>query len=233
MFSILMAALAFTGANSSSYVSQGTFCYLPVRPIWYRIALSWAPRYLILATIVLIYLAIYIYSKSTFGKFSPNISSDGTITTERAESNALGEASEAQPRAPQDRRSGALRNEQENHTRVDEVESSIRPSIVQKPSRLKYLFGRPEAPGQPAAFDGEANDLASSDSTSPTDVSNQRSKPDPMADKTYRSPTLMEALHDKSLSALAINRSRKAPDEMLCKRHKAFDDNYAICSFTP
>ncbi len=221
MFSILMAALGFTGASSYSYVSQGTFCYLPVRPIWYRIALSWAPRYLILATIILIYLAIYIYSKSRFGKFSPNISSDGTTTTEHAASDTSGGASEAQARAPQNHRGGALRNEEENPIRVDAVKLSTRPSIIQKPSRLKYSFGRPLAPARPAAFDGEANDLASRDPASPTDILNQRSETDPMADKTYRTPTLMEALHDKSLSALAINRPRKDPNETLYKRQKA------------
>ena len=221
MFSVLMAALAFTGGNSYAYVSQGTFCYLPVRPIWYRIALSWAPRYLILATIILIYLAIYIYSKSRFGTFSPNISSAGTATTERSASNTSGGASEAQARAPQNRRSCALRNEQENPIRVDAVNYSTRPSIIQKPSRLKYSFGRPLAPARPAAFDGEANDLASSDPTSPTDISSPRSETNPIADKTFRTPTLMEALHDKSLYALAINRPRKSPDETICKRHKA------------
>ena len=221
MFSILMAALAFTGGSSYAYVSQGTFCYLPVRPIWYRIALSWGPRYLILATIIVIYLAIYIYSKSRFGKLSPNISSAGTTTTERSASNTPGGASEAQARAPQNRRSCALRNEQENPIRVDAVKSSTRPSIIQKPSRLKYSFGQPLAPTRPAAFDEGANDLPSSDANSPTDISNQRSETCPMADKTYRTPTLIEALHDKSLSALAINRSQKTPDDTLCKRYKA------------
>ena len=217
-----MAALAFTGGNSHVYVSQGVFCYLPVRPIWYRIALSWAPRYFILATIILIYLAIYIYSRSRFGQFSPNISSAGTNTTDRTASNTSGGASEAQARAPHNRRGCALRSEQENPIRVDAVGSSTRPSIIQKSSRLKNSFGWPLAPVRPAAVDGEeAKDLASSQSTSPFDISKQRSETDLIADKTYKTPTLMEALHDKSLSALAINRSLKSPDDTLWKRYKA------------
>ncbi|PIA89451.1 hypothetical protein CB0940_07174 [Cercospora beticola] len=41
----LMTSLAF--ANSGpAFVSQGGFCSLPIRPIWYRLALSWIPRYL-------------------------------------------------------------------------------------------------------------------------------------------------------------------------------------------
>ena len=220
-FSILMAALAFAGGNSYPYISQGTFCYLPVRPIWYRIALSWAPRYLILATIILIYLAIYIYCKSTFGTFSPNISSAGTTTTERTASDTSGGASEVQALAPQNRCGCALPNEQENPIRVNAVKSSARPSIIQKPSRLKYLTGRPSSPSRAAAFDGEANDLASSEPTSPTTISSPRSETNPKVDKTFRNPTLMEALNDNSLYALAFNRSQKSPNEKLSKRHKA------------
>ncbi len=41
---------------------------LPARPIWYRLALSWIPRYLILCTILGTYLAVYreLYSRSLF-----------------------------------------------------------------------------------------------------------------------------------------------------------------------
>ena len=221
MFSILMPALAFAGGNSYPYVTQGTFCYLPVRPIWYRIALSWGPRYLILATIILIYLAIYIYSKSTFGTFSPNISSDGTTETERTASYTSGGLSEAQAPAPPDHRGCTLRSEQENPIRVDAVKSSTRPTIIQKPSRLKHSIGRPSAHTRAAAFDTEANDLAFSEPTSPTDISCPRSETNPKVDRAFRNPTLMEALQDKSLYALAINRSQKSPNETLSKRHRA------------
>ena len=219
MFSILMAALAFTGGNSYAYISQGAFCYLPVRPIWYRITLSWAPRYLILATIVLIYLVIYIYCRSTFGEFSPNISSAGTNTTEPATSDPSGGASEVQARAPQDLRGCALRNEQENPKGGDALMSSTSPSI--KPARPNDSFGWPLAPGSPAAFNEVTHDLVFSDPDSRTGVSNQRSETDPIAEKSYRIPTLMEALNDKSLSAIPLNRSRNDPNETLYKRYKA------------
>ena len=73
--SILMAALAFINP-SSPYVSQGTFCYLPARPLWYRLALSWVPRYLILCTILVIYLTVYLYTKSKFGEFDSRFSAN-------------------------------------------------------------------------------------------------------------------------------------------------------------
>ena len=40
IYPILMASLAFVNPDHG-YMSQGTFCYLPVRPFWYRLALSW------------------------------------------------------------------------------------------------------------------------------------------------------------------------------------------------
>ncbi|MCJ1441501.1 MAG: hypothetical protein MMC23_001990 [Stictis urceolatum] len=64
----LMASLAFLN-NQEAYITQGTFCYLPVRPYWYRLALSWIPRYLILLSIAGTALAIYVYVGRKFKDF--------------------------------------------------------------------------------------------------------------------------------------------------------------------
>ncbi|KAF4778646.1 hypothetical protein HER10_EVM0008221 [Colletotrichum scovillei] len=58
-FPLLMASLAFI--NWPGYVNNGEYCYLPARPEWARLALSWVPRYMILLTIVALYAYIYIY----------------------------------------------------------------------------------------------------------------------------------------------------------------------------
>ncbi|KAK2031316.1 family A G protein-coupled receptor-like protein [Colletotrichum zoysiae] len=58
-FPLLMASLAFI--NTPGYVNNGEYCYLPIRPEWPRLALSWVPRYMILLTIVALYAYIYIY----------------------------------------------------------------------------------------------------------------------------------------------------------------------------
>ena len=79
VYSVLMAALAFINP-SNPYVFQGTFCYLPARPIWYRLALSWIPRYLILCTILGIYLAVYLYTRSKFGAFDARFSTESFIS---------------------------------------------------------------------------------------------------------------------------------------------------------
>ena len=68
LFSILMASLAFVNPKGG-YVTQGTYCYLPPRPFWYRLALAWIPRYLILGVILVIYIAVFIYVRTRLSQF--------------------------------------------------------------------------------------------------------------------------------------------------------------------
>ena len=67
---LLAASLAFVNGNKDAYVTSGTYCYLPKRPFWYRLALSWIPRYLIISTIFTMYASIYIYVHVKFRGFS-------------------------------------------------------------------------------------------------------------------------------------------------------------------
>jgi G protein-coupled receptor GPR1 len=64
-----MASLAFVN-DQDSYVVEGTYCYLPVRPFWYRLALSWIPRYVIFIVILFIYASIYYYVRYKFDGFT-------------------------------------------------------------------------------------------------------------------------------------------------------------------
>jgi G protein-coupled receptor GPR1 len=68
VFPIFMASLAFIN-DQNAYVSQGTYCYLPIRPFWYRLALGWIPRYLIFVVILCIYASIYYYVRYKFHGF--------------------------------------------------------------------------------------------------------------------------------------------------------------------
>ena len=79
---LLMASLAFINENSA-YTTSGTYCYLPKRPFWYRLALSWVPRYLIITTIVIMYLSIYIYVRVKFKSFHNIMVSDSEADTDR------------------------------------------------------------------------------------------------------------------------------------------------------
>ena len=77
---LLMASLAFVNEHSA-YTTSGTYCYLPKRPFWYRLALSWIPRYLIITTIVTMYLSIYIYIRVKFKSFHNIMVSDSENDT--------------------------------------------------------------------------------------------------------------------------------------------------------
>ncbi|CUM50687.1 uncharacterized protein AC631_04953 [Debaryomyces fabryi] len=54
---ILLASLAFI--DDLGYTPLTNWCYIPSRPIWYRLVLSWIPRYLIMVSIIVIYICIY------------------------------------------------------------------------------------------------------------------------------------------------------------------------------
>ncbi|MCJ1485878.1 hypothetical protein MMC06_006053 [Schaereria dolodes] len=80
-YPVLMASLAFLNPRGA-YISQGTFCYLPVRPFWYRLALSWIPRYIILLTITGMYLAINLYVRHKFKNFDAGSDANYTGRTD-------------------------------------------------------------------------------------------------------------------------------------------------------
>jgi hypothetical protein len=65
---LLMASLAFLNSNGT-YVSGGASCHLPVRPFWYRLALSWIPRYFIFIFILVADVSIYLFVRHKFGNF--------------------------------------------------------------------------------------------------------------------------------------------------------------------
>ncbi|KAF2736108.1 hypothetical protein EJ04DRAFT_575581 [Polyplosphaeria fusca] len=65
----LMASLAFVNPRWG-YMSQGAFCTLPLRPLWYRLALTWIPRYLIAIIILGLAIAIYAHVGFEFRSFS-------------------------------------------------------------------------------------------------------------------------------------------------------------------
>ncbi|KAI8942563.1 hypothetical protein NX059_000621 [Plenodomus lindquistii] len=65
----LMAGLVFADP-AYAYQSLGAFCMLPIRPFWYRLALQWIPRYVIVLTIFGLAAAIYTYVGITFRRHS-------------------------------------------------------------------------------------------------------------------------------------------------------------------
>lgn len=76
---IVMASLSFIG--SPGYVNTGQFCYLPFNPMWKRLALSWIPRYLAFAIILLVCIGVYVYVRVLMSGFEAgNESSKNTLS---------------------------------------------------------------------------------------------------------------------------------------------------------
>ncbi len=68
---LIIASLAFI--NNTGYISITTWCYLPTKPIWYRLVLSWVPRYLIVLIMATIYISIYIHILKEFHVLGNNV----------------------------------------------------------------------------------------------------------------------------------------------------------------
>ena len=64
-FPTIMACLPFIHGKSA-YTPTTTTCAQPIRPFWYRLALGWVPRYLILIFILGVYAAVYLYVRYKF-----------------------------------------------------------------------------------------------------------------------------------------------------------------------
>lgn len=62
-------ALAFV-AGRDAFLSQGPTCSLPLRPYWYRLAISWIPRYVIMILVVIMYMLIYVHVGRQNGSFT-------------------------------------------------------------------------------------------------------------------------------------------------------------------
>ncbi|KAK1914497.1 hypothetical protein P3342_010486 [Pyrenophora teres f. teres] len=76
-----MASLAFVNPDWG-YVSLGAFCTLPIRPFWYRLALTWIPRYMIALIIFGLAIAIYAYVGYEFRRYNAMSQSTGDSTTD-------------------------------------------------------------------------------------------------------------------------------------------------------
>ena len=76
----LMAGLAFINPTAS-YISNGPFCSLPLRPYWYRLASVWIPRYLIRFTILGLAVAIYTHVGFEFRAFTKTADRSTSVST--------------------------------------------------------------------------------------------------------------------------------------------------------
>ena len=87
---ILGASLAFAN-KGNAYTSYGAFCYLPEKPIWYRMVLAWVPRYIVIVTIFTVAFIVTIHVHIRFKRFGHvedgHLSSEGSILVHGAPHN--------------------------------------------------------------------------------------------------------------------------------------------------
>lgn len=48
-------------AHMGGYKPYSAWCYLPPYPVWYKLVLSWGPRYFIIVFILVLYISIYVF----------------------------------------------------------------------------------------------------------------------------------------------------------------------------
>lgn len=77
---VLLSVLPFAMSNAA-YQFSDAFCQLPARPIWYRLALAWIPRYAITLFVITVTIHMYVYVGIKFREFSA--SSDGSLAARR------------------------------------------------------------------------------------------------------------------------------------------------------
>ncbi|KAG9246572.1 G protein-coupled glucose receptor regulating Gpa2-domain-containing protein [Calycina marina] len=100
IYPLTMASLAFIN-KGNSYVNDGTYCYLPIRPFWYRLALAWIPRYLIFVFILGVYSSIYFYVRAKFRGFTDVAAKDNSNdSTDSAQQAQIGPLRGSAPQTP-------------------------------------------------------------------------------------------------------------------------------------
>ena len=229
-----MAGLAFVN-HDHAFISQGTYCYLPVRPFWYRLALSWIPRYLILATITGLYLAIYCYVKVQFKQLGDETresylesvtENPRTMTTNQTakESNYASEPSSPLPGS--NNLSGTTARE--SSTR----KNSKRSSTSEIPSWERYSFGttNPVPPSEAISY---TDTSVLEPAPAPVTQSARRvSTTSSMTDKSSKRVSIAQALRDMRINSMAPfprRNSKPAADPV----HKSDTDPNAAATAAP
>ncbi len=171
---LLSASLAFVNPGPA-YMAQGGFCSLPYRPMWYRLALFWIPRYLVWIYIFCVAVRIYFYVGREFKVFGQERdSSTGRIIPTNSSltiRNSDPEKGEGQNRSSQLLASIArATDEGDNDTAPDDI-SSIRKSRGKSAPSSKSSNGQKLLPGWAAEFsdlDQVSNPFGSQSKSTPT-----------------------------------------------------------------
>ena len=66
---IISASLAYINKHYA-YTAQGAFCAMAIRPIWYRLALQWIPRYFVFVIVIVLCTIVYTHVGKQLGLFN-------------------------------------------------------------------------------------------------------------------------------------------------------------------
>ncbi|KAM0272632.1 hypothetical protein ACHAQH_008602 [Verticillium albo-atrum] len=135
---LVLASLAFI--NSPAYVNNGQYCYLPIRPLWARLVLSWVPRYIILLIIFVSYFCTYIYVSVLMHRFgeeskmrrhsnAPPVSSDQTTSNPSNQSNQQDTRNGSVPPTPPIAYHGLIPSTSDSHHSYSEEERQRHGSV--------------------------------------------------------------------------------------------------------
>jgi len=220
--SLLLPSLAFVNQDHDAYVSQGTFCTLPVRPFWYRLALSWIPRYLILIVILGVYMTIYVYTRRTFGSFDGKFSSGSTISRDIGTPKSSRKSQEMP--FPSDLGiSPCARDSGTPSTCKPSLGPGIahrRPRMSYFPSWIRYSFSQ-STPIPSVSSETRAPNASPTKLTPILSPQSQQRQSETFSRTAFRTPTLAEALHDPDLLIKKVRKPSPDPNNTLQKRHQA------------
>ena len=152
IFSII-AVVPISQSVSSGYTFFTTWCYLRVFPLWYRLAFSWIPRIIIMITILVIYIATFVFVKTQIKALDKSFTS---LTSSRTE----GDSSSSESQHPRKRPKIRLRQPKN-------WKEGIRKFFSQFPG-FSFLY-----PDKLTVVDSE-RDLSFGTDTAPLDSSNKQ-----------------------------------------------------------
>lgn len=179
----VVVSLAFIN-SASAFIAQGGFCSLPIRPFWYRLALSWVPRYLVWLFVMGVAIRIYLhvgYEFKVFGMEQDQNSTSGIGITNSGgtRSSQTGRVAAAMQWSQSSRSDGADAEKQARDENIAPDEDVAIPAIPRKSSPMFDFKRRQSVPNWPSIFGGSAGgrgeNLADQD-TRPISKSNPGSR---------------------------------------------------------
>ena len=204
----IIASLAFINPHGGC-IQQGAFCFLPVRPFWYRLALFWVPRYLIWVYITYVAIRIYRHVGAEFKVFGQ----------ERDRSSSLGMPGESSiDRAKQRdemKRRASQANASNEKDGIDDAEScapddmSCQLRLPQESTPPYGSLGRKDSAPEwsNVEFAGESTSGTQASRSMPTSRRGSKMLVPGVLSEDFAPPSVFDSRHRGSITSLGSKRS--------------------------